>query len=90
MGVEEAKVEKFLTDEVVKMGWTSKKQKGQNGETDRIISKNDVVWFVEVKTLNGRLQPNQIRKHRQQRSEGANVFTVYGKQGVRRFIDAYL
>jgi len=40
------------------------------------------VWFVEVKTVDGVLSPEQIREQDRLIESGATVRTVYGKEGV--------
>ena len=91
MGKRENKVENYLKSEVKKLGGISRKwvSPGRDGVTDQIIIVDGVVWFVEVKTVDGRLSPPQIREHKRLRDAGANVTTVYGEMGVDVFIETH-
>ena len=89
MGVRETKVEKYL-DQCVRglCGLTRKwVSPGVDGVPDRIvIIPGAGVWFVEVKTSDGRLSDCQKREHIRLKDAGANVVTVYGHDGVDEFI----
>ena len=88
MGVRENKVETYLKDEVKKLGGRTRKwvSPGVDGVPDQIIIVQGRVIFVEVKTVDGRLSPDQKREHVRLIAVGANVTTVYGKKGVDEFI----
>ena len=84
MGVRENKVEKYLDSEIIKLGGITRKwvSPGRDGVPDRICVVRGRVWFVEVKTVDGVLSPEQIREQDRLVECGANVSTVYGKEGV--------
>ena len=89
MGARENKVEKYLDSEVAKLGgltrkWTSP---GRDGVPDRICIIKGTVWFVEVKTSDGKLTSTQEREHDRLREAGALVHTVYGEPEVDLFIE---
>jgi hypothetical protein len=48
---------------------------------------NGNVWFVEVKTIDGKLSVAQQREHQRLKDVGMNVVTVYGAVDVHRFIE---
>ncbi len=84
MAARENKVERYLDAAFTSLGgltrkWTSP---GRAGVTDRICILKGVVWFVEVKTNDGKLSPPQHREHQRLTDAGANVRTVYGVSGV--------
>ena len=79
----EHKVEKYLHDEVTKLGGTTRKwtSPGRSGVPDRIVFLNGIV-FVEVKTNTGKLSTAQEREIERLRGHGADVRVVYGFEGV--------
>ena len=88
MGVRENKVEKYLNTEIEKIGGITRKwvSPGRDGVPDRIVIVGSSVFFVEVKTIDGKLSDAQIREHARLRKEGAQVHTVYGAPGVDEFV----
>lgn len=88
MGVRENKVETYLNAEIIKLGGMSRKwmSPGRDGVPDRICVVRGRVWFVEVKTIDGVLSPEQLREHDRLDECGAAVRTVYGKEGVDELI----
>lgn len=84
MGVRENKVEKYLDSEVTKLGGLTRKwvSPGRDGVPDRIVILNGLVWFVEVKTIDGVTSEAQKREHKRLIDSGANVTTVKGNKGV--------
>lgn len=88
MGTRENKVEKYLDSEVKKLGGLTRKwvSPGRDGVPDRIVVVCGEVWFVEVKTSDGKLTPIQKREHDRLSEAGALVHTVYGESGVDEFI----
>jgi len=92
MGVRENKVEKYLDNEIKKLGGTTRKwvSPGRDGVPDRLVRVPDwplgVVNVVEVKTLSGKLQEEQKREHVRLTDEGWLVYTVYGHEGVDDYI----
>lgn len=87
MGTREAKVEKYLDTCVKKLGGMTRKWTGYPGVPDRIVFINNKVWFVEVKTVDGKLSDIQKREHERLFMVGANVAIVYGKEGVDSWIE---
>lgn len=91
MGVREAKVEKYLKDGVERLGgeafkWVSPEA---SGVPDRIILLNGKVYFVEVKTVDGRLSGEQRRMHRRLQKQGVTVLTVAGHDQVDGFLSQF-
>lgn len=88
MGVRENKVEKHLDKEVTKLGGITRKwvSPGRDGVPDRIVIFKGTVYFVEVKTQDGKLSYAQTREHIRLLDAGANVSTVYGDDGVDAWI----
>lgn len=84
MGVRERKVEQYLDKCVKDAGGLTRKwvSPGRDGVPDRIVIYKGQVWFVEVKTVDGVLSKNQEREHKRLDKAGAQVFTVFGEQGV--------
>ena len=89
MGVREAKVERYLDNEVKQMGGLTRKwvSPGRDGVPDRIVVIRGRVMFVEVKTVDGRLSECQKREHIRLRDAGASVHTVYGKMDVDKLLE---
>ena len=95
MGRAENAVEKYLHDEVIKRGGTTRKwvSPGRRGVMDRIVLLPQChVLFVEVKTLGEGLEDHQKREADALRSVGANVEVTWvsGKAGVDALLAGYL
>lgn len=88
MGVRENKVEKYLDDEIKKLGGITRKwvSPGMDGVPDRIVIVAGTVIFVEIKTTEGSLSPAQMREHNRLTKCGAVVRTVYGEDHVDTLI----
>ena len=88
MGVRENKVEKYLNDEVSRLGGLTRKwvSPGRDGVPDRIVAYFGNIYFVEVKTTDGDLAEHQTREHERLREKGALVYTVSGHAEVDTFI----
>lgn len=88
MGRRENKVETYLKQEVLKQDGISRKwvSPQHDGVPDQIVIYKGTVWFVEVKTVDGKMSGVQEREHERLRLQGANVVTVVGKEGVDSFI----
>lgn len=90
MGERERKIETYLNEQVSKIlkgttrKWTSP---GYDGVPDRIVIFNGNVWFVEVKTTDGKLSLKQKREMTRLRKYGANVIYIFGKKDVDKFIE---
>ncbi len=92
MGVRERKVEKYLNTKVEFYGGITRKwvSPGNDGVPDRIVFYRGKVYFVEVKTTDGELSKVQCREHKRLELKGAEVFTVYGNEGVDAWINVVL
>lgn len=90
MGVRENKVERYLDERVKALGGITRKWvcPGVDGVPDRIVLLSQCVFFVEVKTDDGKLSTAQEREHRRLIKAGAIVETVYGHKGVDAFINS--
>jgi len=88
MGVRENKVERHLDSEVKKLGGITRKwvSPGVDGVPDRIVLIAGKVFFVEVKTEDGKLSTAQQREHTRLKEVGANVYTLCGEGEVDEFI----
>lgn len=88
MGVRENKVEKYLDTKITMNGGITRKwvSPGRDGVPDRIVIIGGLVFFVEVKTEDGKLSVAQVREHNRLKEHGAHVYTVYGDRGVDDFI----
>lgn len=91
MGVRENKVEKYLDTEFKNLGgltrkWTSP---GRDGVPDRICIVDGFVIGIEVKCVDGKLSLVQCREHTRLRECGMKIITVFGVEGVRKFIDNF-
>ena len=89
MGVRENKVEKYLDSQVKELGGLTRKwvSPGRDGVPDRICIIDGHVYFVEVKTVDNKCSPVQIREQLRLSLAGAVVHTVHGEQGVDALID---
>ena len=87
MGTRENKVETYFKDQVKSIGGISRKwvSPGVDGVPDQIVIIKGAVFFVEVKTSDGKLSIAQHREHKRLRKAGATVCTVYGHVGVDKF-----
>lgn len=88
MGVRENKVENYLDEQVTKLGGITRKwvSPNRNGVPDRIVIINGRVFFIEVKTIDGKLSTRQKHEHKLLENAGADVATIYGEAGVDYFI----
>lgn len=89
MSNNESDVERHLHCKITELGGTTRKWTSPNyvGVPDRIVIFNGSIWFVEVKTMVGKLSPMQEREIKRLREHGARVDVVYGKKGVDLYID---
>lgn len=88
MGVRENKVERYLDSEIMKLGGITRKwvSPGVNGVPDRIVIVKGRVYFVEVKTVDGRLSSWQEREINRLIKHGVNARAVFGQDGVDQLI----
>ena len=85
----ERQIEEKLRIEIKKMGGLAYKfvSPGNIGVPDRIvILPTGKVWFVELKTENGRLTPSQSHQIDRLMKLGGNVCVLYGNDEVNRFL----
>lgn len=84
MGVRENKVETYLRDQVKLLGGDTRKwvSPGRDGVPDQIVFVYYSMFFVEVKTTDGKLSEAQKREHNRLRALGSTVCTVWGNHGV--------
>jgi len=88
MGVRENKVERYLNTQINLIGGITRKwvSPGRDGVPDRIVILRGSVYFCEVKTVDGKLSKAQVREHDRIRTAGAEVWTLFGEQGVDDFV----
>ena len=84
----EKKVEAYLKKEVAKLGGLSMKWvcPSHRGVPDQIVMYLGNVYYVEVKTLTGKLTPLQEKCHQMLDDQSMEVCVVYGADGVDEFI----
>jgi len=90
MGARENKVEKYLDSEIIKLGGITRKwvSPGRDGVPDRIcLLPGGVVYFVEVKTVDGSVSEVQKREQKRIADTGAFVRTVFGEEEVDQLIN---
>ena len=88
MGRRENKVETHLKKEVTRIGGISRKWVSPQHAyvPDQIVVYKGIVWFVEVKTQDGKVSSGQEREIARLREHGANALSVKGKTEVDSFI----
>ena len=88
MGARENRVETYLASQITRSGGLTRKwvSPGRDGVPDRIVVLHGDIWFVEVKTVEGKLSTTQAREHQLLLDAGAQVVTVYGRTGVDEFV----
>lgn len=87
----ERDIEKRLRKGIEALGGLAYKftSPGNDGVPDRVVILPDRrVIFVELKARNGRLSLVQQWQHDHMRAAGAGVVTVFGLEGVEKFIQA--
>lgn len=89
MGSREHKVEQYLAERVKEIGGITRKwvSPGRTGVPDQIVLLKGKLYFIEVKTVGGKLSSDQKREHERLRDAGAMVSVVYGKEGVDNLIE---
>lgn len=88
----ESAVERYLNERIEKLGglsykWTSP---GRRGVPDRIVIYAGMVWFVEVKSVDGVMKPEQKREMQRLQEQGMLTSTVYGKGAVDTLINGMI
>jgi hypothetical protein len=85
----ESVIEKYLVEEVSKIGGVAEKFTSPNrrGVPDRLILfPKGVLFFVEVKSCGKVPTKIQLRDHQKRRNMGFEVFVVDSKKSVDEFI----
>ena len=86
----EKDIEKFLTDNIKKLGGRSYKfvSPGNSGVPDRIIFlPGGRIYFVELKTKKGYPSALQKLQRRRFKELGHEVYLLYGMEDVRVFLN---
>ena len=89
----EKAIEKKMQKMVCGRGGLTRKFVSPNapGVPDRIvITPAGVVWFVELKTISGRLTPLQKHEIAEFEKRNANVRVLYGWDAAREFIEGVM
>lgn len=87
----ERALERGLTAGIASLGQGSlgfKLAPTKRGIPDRLILHGGRAFFVELKTSTGRLSPAQQIQHERFRLAGFEVWTAYGREGVRQVLEA--
>lgn len=89
MAKRENKVESYLDKQVKQLGGLTRKwvSPGRDGVPDRIVIVQGRVYFVEIKTSDGKLSDVQCREHQRLRDVGASVYTLFGENDVDYFLN---
>lgn len=87
--IRESHIERRLVDAAVAAGALVRKLSWVNrvGAPDRLIIYRGKVYFVELKSPEGALEPAQTNEHRKLRNAGADVCTLNSYVKVDAFID---
>lgn len=88
--MQESQVEKYLHQQIVKLGGTTRKWVSPNhtGVPDRIcFLPAGRILFVEVKSSTGRTTVRQEREIQALQGMGCECHVVYGKEGVDILIE---
>ena len=89
----ERDIENWLRQQIESMGGLAFKfvSPGNNGVPDRLaVLPGGVIYFIELKTDDGRLSPIQDWQQDRLRYRGANVVTINGMDEARAFVEEYL
>lgn len=89
----ERDIENWLRQRIESMGGLAFKfvSPGNNGVPDRLaVLPGGVIYFIELKTDDGRLSPIQDWQQDRLRYRGANVVTINGMDEARAFVEEYL
>ena len=88
MGVREAKIEKYLSDQVkIHFPDGMCEKWGLSSNPDQILFLRSKSYFLEIKTIKGKEQSNQTRQIVRIKATGNIVFTLKGHVGVDWFIE---
>jgi hypothetical protein len=84
----EKEVEKYMGDQIKRMnGLSYKFSSGESGVPDRIVIYKGHVFFVELKTKNGKISARQKLIHEIIKKTGGKVVVLYGKDEVDVFLN---
>ena len=85
----EKHIEAYLVKRVKALGGVAYKWRGHGGATDRIVVlPGGVVWFVEVKTIGGRLSALQKVFAANMARLGQRYCVLWTKEQVDAYIDS--
>ena len=83
----EKHIEAYLVKRVKALGGVAYKWRGHGGAADRIVVlPGGVVWFVEVKTIGGRLSPLQKLFAADMARLGQQYACVWSKEDVDKWL----
>ena len=88
----ESKIEKYLFEEIKKLGgmclkWTSTNRRGV---PDRIVFLNKQIWFVELKSTTGERNKLQVLFEKHLLPYTGNYKVINSKEQVDKFIEGVL
>jgi len=86
MATRENKVEKYLDDEVKRIGGLTYKWTGKPGVPDRIILYKGKTYFREIKTIDGKVSSEQVREIIRMKLQGVDVDIIFGRNQVDEFV----
>lgn len=74
----ESDVEKYLKTSIEKIGGICYKAifPGHNGCPDRVVILPGILIWVELKSVTGKLRPEQVREHERLKAMGQEVFVM--------------
>ena len=88
--VREASVEFWVGALAEELGGKAFKLEGYTGIPDRLVLlPGGIIFFVETKTVGGRLSPAQRIRHKFLRALGFDVFVPYTRQSVEKIFDRF-
>ena len=84
----ERDIEKYLVDEIKKIGGETRKLKwiGRSHAPDQVVLYRGS-WFVEVKASGEKPRPGQLREHVRMRGLGIPVWVIDSLDGVDEFVE---
>ena len=88
MGSREGSVETYLRLALLRLGAYQRKfvSPGTRGVFDRIVGYKGSVFFIEIKSLDGKLSTKQEREKKKLDDQNLNWFVLYSIKDVDSFI----
>ena len=83
----ESVIERYLVEQIEAIGGLAIKQQGTRGVPDRLVIYKGDMFFVEVKSANGRLEEHQRRYIRKLKARDVTVYVVSSTYYVDHIID---